>query len=153
MVAAGDKLTAALLSAQAASGIQTDSGTVAQNTYTGTRAGTTNVAGCAFTAPESGKISVQWAAGGSVSAAGFMLISFEIRTGATVGSGTVVWPASDNIQIQYTATSETSGSTFYPVTGLTPGADYNIRLMYRTITSSVTGTINRPRVAVSPMLA
>lgn len=153
-VAAGQKLRASDLSAPSASGVQTDSGTVTTATYTGTRTGTANVAGCAFIAPNSGNIMVLWAGGLSVSGSGgFVLVSFQIATGNIVGSGTVVQAPNDNIQIQGTASTETSESTFYPVTGLSAGAAYNIQLMYRTISVSFTGTINRPRVAIMPMLA
>lgn len=151
-VSAGQKLRASDLATANASGIQSDSGTVATATYTPTRAGTSNVAGCAFIAPNSGNVMVFWAAGLSVTST-FVLASFQIATGNVVGSGTVVQAANDNIQIQGTATTETSEATFYPVSGLTPGAAYNIQLMYRTQSSGSTGTINRPRVNVMPLLA
>lgn len=152
MVAAGSKLRASDLNVASASGIQTDSGTTTAATYTGTRTGTANVAGCTFIAPNSGNVMVLWGAGVSISAAGFLLVSFEIRVGGTIGTGTVVQAASDNIQIQGTATTETSGATFYPITGLGAGVQHNIRLMYRVNVGTVTGTINRPRVSILPLL-
>lgn len=152
-VAAGQKLRASDLAVAAASGIQTDSGTCASATYTGTRTGTANVAGTAFTAPNSGNIMVLWAAGISITTGGFVLVSFQIATGAVIGSGSVIQAASDNIQVQGTATSETSESTFYPISGLTAGASYNIQLMYRIGGGATNSTINRPRVAVTPLLA
>jgi hypothetical protein len=150
--AAGGKLRASVLATPSPNGIQTDSGTVASSTYTGTRTGTSNVAGTAFTAPPSGNITVLWSCGIAVTSS-FALVSFEIRVGSVVGSGTLWKAADDNIQIQGTSTTETSGSTFYPISGLTPGNVYNIRLMYRTQSSTVTGTFNRPRVQVLPLLA
>ncbi|HET9889639.1 MAG TPA: hypothetical protein VFQ42_03985 [Mycobacterium sp.] len=150
-VAAGQKLRASDLATPSASGIQTDSGTVTSGTYVGTRTGTSNVAGVAFTAPNSGNIMVLWGGGLSISGGGFVLVSFEIRTGNVVGSGTQWWAPSDNIQIQGESTTETSEATFYPISGLTPGGSYNIRQMYRANTG--TGTVNRPRISVMPLLA
>lgn len=152
-LAAGQKLRASDLATPSASGVQTDSGTCASATYTGTRTGTSNIAGTAFTAPNSGNIMVLWAAGISITTGGFVLVSFQVAVGLVVGSGTVVQAPSDNIQVQGTATSETSEATFYPVTGLTPGAAYNIQLMYRIGGGATNSTINRPRVSVMPLLA
>lgn len=152
-VAAGQKLRASDLAVAAASGIQTDSGTCASTTYTGTRTGTANVAGTAFTAPNSGNIRVDWAAGISITTGGFVLVSFQIAQGSVIGSGSVVVAPSDNVQIQGTATSETSEATFYPVSGLTGGSSYNVQLMYRIGGGATNSTINRPRVMVTPLLA
>lgn len=152
-VAAGQKLRASDLATPEQSGIQTDSGTCTSATYTGTRTGTANIAGCAFTGPNSGKVMVLWSAGISIVTTGFVLVSFQIATGSVIGSGSIVQAASDNIQIQGTATNETSESTFYPVAGLTAGASYNIQLMYRISGGATNSTINRPRVAVMPQLA
>lgn len=136
------------------SAVETDSGTVTSTTYTGARTGTTNVAGCAFIAPTSGKIKISWHAGVSNSSTtAFTLISFEVRQGSTVGSGTVIVTASDNVCIQHSGTTaEESKSTFYPLDAgqLVAGTQYNVRLMYRV--SAGTGTINRPRVMAEPIL-
>jgi hypothetical protein len=134
-----------------ASSIRTDSGTVTSTTFTATRTGAGGEAGMSFVAPGTGAVVVFWHCGVSDSTAGtFTLVSIEVRTGGTVGSGTVVLAASDNITIQGNATSESSQGTWYPVTGLTAGSTYNVRLMYRV--GSGTGTFNRPRVAAAPVL-
>jgi hypothetical protein len=136
------------------SSVLTDSGTVTSTGYVGARTGTTNVCGTAFMSPPSGKVMVQWHCGVSNSSAtAFTLISFEIRTGSTVGSGTVIVAASDNVTIQHSGTTaEESKSTFYPLDAgqLQPNTQYNIRLMYRV--SGTTGTINRPRLSVTPVM-
>ncbi len=152
-VAAGQKIRASDISAATASGIQSDSGTCASTTFTGTRTGTSNIAGTAFTAPNSGNIMVLWSAGLSIVTGGFSTVSFQIAQGAVVGSGAIVQAASDNIQIQGTSTGETSESSFYPISGLTAGNSYNIQLMYRIGGGATNSTINRPRVAVMPLLA
>lgn len=149
---AGQKLHASDVNLPAAESFQTDSGTVAGATYTGTRTGSSNVAGYSFTAPNSGNIMVFWGAGISVTSQ-FALMAFEIRTGSTIGSGTLVQAASDNIQCQGTATAETTSSNSKLVTGLSAGSVYNIRAMYRTQAGGVTGTYNRPHIAHIPALA
>ena len=149
---AGQKLHASDVSIPAYESFQTDSGTVAGATYTGTRTGSSNVAGYVFTAPNSGSIMVLWGAGISVTGA-FALMAFEIRTGGTLGSGTVIAAASDNVQCQGTATTETTSSNSKLITGLSAGSTYNIRAMYRTQSVSVTGTYNRPHIAHIPFLA
>lgn len=151
-VAAGQKLRGSDLSNAASSSIQNDSGTVASATYVGARTGTSNVAGVAFTAPNSGNVMLWWSCGISATSQ-FAIASFEVRAGNVVGSGTVVVAASDNNVAQGVTTTETTATNFYPVSGLTAGASYNVRLMYRTQAGGVTGTFNRPRLAVTPLLA
>jgi hypothetical protein len=127
---------------------RTTSGT-AGTAYTGTRTGAADEAGITFIAPASGTVILLWHVGQS-SAASFALTSFEVRVGATIGSGTVFLAADDNRQIQVQSTSEISGASFYPITGLTPGTTYNARPMYRV--GSGTATFNRPRIAAIPAL-
>jgi hypothetical protein len=134
-----------------ASSIRTDSGTVTATAFTATRTGAGGEAGMSFVAPGSGIVVIHWHCGLSNATAGaFTLMSFEVRTGSTVGSGTVVQAAADTVTIQGNATTEASSGTWYPVTGLTPGSTYNVRPMYRV--GSGTGTFNRPRIAASPAL-
>lgn len=130
-----------------ASSIQTDSGTVTSTSYTGTRTGTSNVAGVAFKAPASGSVRIDWACGVSnSSASNITLASIEVRTGTSVGSGTSVLAAGDAYALQINTATETKISDFYVVSGLTARSDYNVRLMYRV--TAGTGTFNRPKVLV-----
>lgn len=131
--------------------IQTDSGTVTSTTYTGTRTGTANVAGAGFHTPAGGKFVVAWSGGlSNSSTTAFTLVSWEIRQGLVVGSGLLVQAATDNILLQHSGTTqEESKTAFYPV-ALSAFTDYNIRLMYRV--TAGTGTINRPRVMILPLL-
>lgn len=149
---AGQKLHATDVNLAASESFQTDSGTVAGSVYTPTRTGSSNIAGYVFVAPNSQNIMVFWGAGISVTSQ-FGLMAFEIRTGGTLGSGTIVQAASDNIQCQGTATSETTSSNSKLVTGLSAGSTYNIRAMYRTQAGGVTGTYNRPHISHIPQLA
>lgn len=125
-----------------------DSGTVTSTTYTGTRTGTSNVCGSSFTAPPSGAVRIDWACGlSNTVATNFSLASIEVRTGTTVGSGTVILAASDAYALQVSTTAETKITDFYALSGLTSGSSYNVRLMYRC--NSGTSTFNRPKVLVA----
>lgn len=130
---------------------ETDSGTVTSTTYTADRTGTANEAGLAFVAPTTGKVLVHMNAGMfNSSATPFNLVSFEVRTGATIGSGTVVTAASDTYALQKYGTSEFHYGATFQVSGLTAGSSYNAQLMYKT--QSDTMTINRPGIVVDPVL-
>jgi hypothetical protein len=124
---------------------QTDSGTTTSSTYTATRTGTANVAGVAFKAPLSGIVRIDWACGISA-VSGIPLVSFQCLTGAVIGSGSSVLAASDSYALQATTTAELKVSDFYYVQGLTPNADYNAQLMYRS-SGAVTATFNRPKIS------
>lgn len=125
-----------------------DLGTVTSGTYTGTRTGTANVVGVTFKAPQSGVVRIDWASGiFNSSAANYTLCSIEVRTGTTIGSGTIVLAASDNYALQASIATEIKIADWYMLSGLTPRADYNVRLMYRVFAG--TGTFNRPKVLVT----
>jgi hypothetical protein len=98
--------------------------------------------GQAFTAPASGVVKIDWAAELKTgTAAQVAAATIEVRTGAVVGSGTVVYAASDsNPLAQNTNTNIATAAAMTPVTGLTPGASYNARLMFRSNgTATLTG--------------
>lgn len=131
-----------------------NSGTHNTTTYVYARTGGAgNEAQTVFVAPPSGKVKITWASGITIaSAGGFALVSFRVRTGASVGAGTDIIVASDAVTCQNTGlTSENSYSNFYLLESLTAGASYNIQLAYRT--SGALGTFNRPKVLIEPMLA
>lgn len=129
---------------------ETDSGTVTSATYTADRTGTANEAGVAFVAPTTGKVLVHINAGIFSSTGVFCLVSFEVRNGSTIGSGTVVTAAADAYALQsYEVNEDHKGATFQ-VSGLTAGNNYNAQLMYRT--QSGTLTIDRPDIIVQPVL-
>ena len=88
--------------------------------------------GVAFTACTTGRALVHLA--GDIfndTAGAFTVMSFVIREGSTVGSGTVFQAASDSNAIVNTGTSPTQKGTTKLVTGLTPGTVYNVRLEHR----------------------
>jgi hypothetical protein len=125
-----------------------DSGSTTSTSYTGTRTGTANIAGAAFKGPLSGAVRIDWACGMSNNGTGITLVSPRVLTGSTVGSGSSVLAAADTNALQYASSpNELKVSDFYILTGLTPGSDYNVSLMYRV--SGNTGTFNRPKVSVA----
>lgn len=125
-----------------------DSGTITSTTYINNRTGGVAQVGVAFKAPAIGSVRIDWACGVSNTVAtNFSLASIEVRTGTTVGSGTIVLAASDNYTLQFSGTAETKITDYYLLTGLTPAADYNARIMFRT--NAGTSTFNRPKILVA----
>lgn len=101
--------------------------------------------GTAFVAPQSGTVLVHHQSGAghngtTISVSAYM--SFEIRTGGTVGSGSVVVAAHDDNGGRVLNPSTDAGFKYVtatrivPITGLTPGSTYNARMMFRTTTAT-----------------
>lgn len=134
-------------------GVQhTDLGTITSTSFTGDRTGTANEAGIAFVAPSSGKVKVHISCGLFNSGAGsFNVASYEVRSGAVIGSGTVVVAADVGRGLQMYGTSETRFGSEFLVEGLSAGASYNARMMY--LTQSGTMSVDRPGIIVTPCLA
>ena len=104
-----------------------------------------------FVAPPSGNILV-WVGGQlrSGQAGQYAAIGFEIRTGATIGSGSVFWAYDiDRAVINFLTTNIRAGMGPFFVTGLTPGATYNIRNMIASGTTTAS-TFAWGRVGVVP---
>jgi hypothetical protein len=124
-----------------------------------------NNSGLAFIAPASGAVRVDWAPhlGIAVTANVLRVVhcSLEIRTGSTIGSGSVVSgqafddARSVRIGIGLTSGMNTSieASNFAIITGLTPGGSYHVRLGYRVSTvASATASSARRRITVAPCM-
>lgn len=133
---------------------QDDTGTSSSTSFTTSLSGGTNP-GTTFVAPPSGKIWIHWHASMvNNSAGGFCVTSFEVRTGAVVGSGVVVLAASDSRRIDNqgsNAGSDTAelGSS-YLAEGLSAGVTHNIRQAFRV--SGGTGTWSNKRIGVQPAI-
>jgi hypothetical protein len=107
--------------------------------------------GLAFNRPASGKVVIDWAALLTHTTTAFSLVSFEIRVGSTIGSGTLAFTAIDDRTIEHAGTSSATASSFF-VAEL-PGSSttvFNIRLMYRT--NAATASFARRRLRVTPVL-
>lgn len=95
----------------------------------------TPVVGVTFVAPTSGAVLLTWGARLRLDSATAVtvLASVETRTGGTIGSGTVVQSASDDAALETgeATLSRIAASMSRDVTGLTPGATYNTRVVHR----------------------
>lgn len=113
-----------------------------------------NTAGVAFKAPASGIVEVEWSADLRSSALNVSaILSPQVFTGATVGSGGVFQAANDNQSVSTNSqTNNTSVGSSVFVTGLTPGSSYNVQLFWRA-TNSGTAAGSNARVLVSPQAA
>jgi hypothetical protein len=108
-----------------------------------------------FTAPPSGGVFVTVTGRLAQSINGNQtILGWEIRTGAVIGSGTVVVSASDDLAL-ITSRPVNSGASSYlaashrsPLFGLTPGTTYNIRTMHRVTGGS--GALERRALIVEP---
>jgi hypothetical protein len=129
---------------------QNTSGTTTSTSFTPTLTGGTT---CSFTfvAPPSGIIIVHNTTNLSNTLTSGVLMSFEIRIGAVIGSGTVFQAADDQNTNQSSGVAGVGNraTVSTPVTGLTAGATYNIRQMFRV--SAGTGTFISKRLTVVPV--
>lgn len=152
---AGSKLTATLLNntwPATVSNRQNTVGSITSTGYTATLSGGT-ACGVAFTAPLSGKVRIHFATAGFNSGANDNKSAVRVRTGSSVGSGTVVFGSTDadldNDMILYTGSATYRISGFTEVTGLTPGSSYNAQMLHRV--SAGTGSFLFKFLQVAPI--
>jgi hypothetical protein len=123
-------------------------------------AGSTTV-GTTFIAPPSGKVAVHWAGHMTQSInGGTTLLSPEMKTGGTVGSGTLVGSAANGDRAVVCSravntspgVSQLNASNFAVYQGLTAGNTYNVRLMHCVDhpTQTCTGSLTYRQVMVVP---
>lgn len=136
------------LTANSNSGNATSTG--GTNTLTGSNGG---IHGVAFIAPASGQVHVIGrCSAGNNAAGGFTLLDFEVKIGATIGSGTTFRGPSDVSSSSFeSAVANQFGShtTSGLVTGLTPGSTYNAALVYK-ISGGTSSSWNRRYISVDP---
>lgn len=104
------------------------------------------VCGENFIAPASGKIMIHFSAQMDNSGADTILVSYHIRTGATINAGTDVVTPGDTRAIALAQVNNIEMGTSIMASGLTPGDSYNIVLEHRV--TGGTGTLVDRRVAV-----
>jgi hypothetical protein len=119
-----------------------------------------NVCGTTFTAPTSGRVLVLWHARFETNTTGVRAtVSVEVRTGSSIGSGTVVSAASDASALESISDGDAAGvgtnarmqaGMWRIVSGLTPGDSYNVRTMHR-VSGTGSGDIFDRNVAVVPL--
>lgn len=118
----------------------------------------TPVVGVTFTAPPSGSVIITVGGAASASANGNSAeLGYEVRAGATIGSGTVVLAAdptravSGARAVNTGAAATIGGSHRRMLTGLTAGASYNARVMARVFSAGAGATTARA-ILVEPVL-
>jgi hypothetical protein len=115
-----------------------DSANVYTNTTSWTRGWTDSTkttaaptSGTTFIAPPSGEARVDVAGWLNAGGDNRGQLGYEIRSGAVVGSGTVFFSPDDNTAAMQKAATSTVVTNGTEISGLTPGATYNIRFMVR----------------------
>lgn len=130
--------------------VQTTTGTTTSGSYTATFTGGT-AGSMSFTAPQSGKILIlNNAQLSNSSGVQTTLLSWELREGSVIGSGTVVTAASDDRALRVEGTSNMQMGDSTLITGLTAGASYNVRQMIRG-SGGTTASASRKRIIVIPV--
>ena len=133
--------------------IETENGT-SQSAFTSTTfAGGSVNCGHSFVAPPSGIVTILVYGDIAQTVAGdTTFLSAEVRTGGTVGSGTVVAAAADAKAVTcHYEMVEVEASAHWTVTGLTPGSTYNVRTMHK-VSSGGSGSAFHRRVTTLPSL-
>lgn len=101
-----------------------------------------------FVAPRSGAVWVHLKTALNTSVAGVISsASYEIRTGAVVGSGTVVQAATRENGVLYGGIGTIDAGQTTLITDLTSGATYNIQMMYKT-EGAATANFDRRSIGV-----
>jgi len=123
-------------------------------------AGTTH--GTAFTAPPSGKVYIT--VGGALGTNSVVVnvgawMSFEVRAGGTVGSGSLVLGAADSRSTgPFRPNSAAAGYKYAPaslrllVSGLTPGNTYNVRTLFRSDDGGASAAVHHRQLLVEPVM-
>jgi hypothetical protein len=138
-----------------ASGSASVNGTITGTTaYTASLA-TSGIHGVVFVAPPSGKaLLLGRSVGGNSNAGSYAQMDFEVRTGSTIGSGTLVRSSNNNTAaVHQSATANAQGTLHINSllrNFLTPGAVYNAYLTFATSNSGSTAQFNRRQIAVYP---
>jgi len=122
--------------------------TLSANFGVTTSGGTYADCGVAFIGPATGRVFIWWVAQlDNGTAASKTIICPHVRNGSTVGSGTDVLAAADANSLFNQGTDERRSGAPLLVTGLTPGAAYNVRLEHK-VTAATTGTIVNRHIAI-----
>jgi hypothetical protein len=124
------------------------------NTY-GTQSSSGSYTHCAvvFTAPETGRVIIQWSGGVRNIASGSSPVAYlspEVRAGGTVGSGTVVLGSNDarSVRTNLAGSATVRAGAAHLLAGLVPGNSYNARILHRV--TSQTGEFFQRGLIVAP---
>ncbi len=114
-------------------------------------AGSYEHCGASWVAPLSGKVKITVGARVQNSSTAGSLISPETRLGSTLGSGAVVEQPTDSIGYSHYGVTYARGTAAHLLTGLTPGASYNTRLLHRCSVTGETAFFAFREVIVEPV--
>lgn len=139
-----EAIYASIAASRSLSDVQSANGTTTSTTFTATLTGGT-ACGIAFVAPASGVVIIHNSLG-LFNTADFSICTIEVRTGSTIGSGTVVLAASDDYAIVHKNANLNQFGRATRLPGLTPGGSYNVRQQFRV--PSGTGNFQRKELIV-----
>jgi len=129
--------------------LQAVDATTTSTSYTGSLSGGLG-ASAVFVAQGSGSILLgNWGVSKN-SGSGRDWLSFEIRAGAVVGSGTVIVAANDNNAGTKLGTVDGLIGRSYWIPGFTPGSTYNVRQMFK-VSSGTTVTYGKRTLWAVPL--
>jgi hypothetical protein len=114
-------------------------------------AGSYEHCGISWVAPLSGKVKITVGARVQNSSTAGSLVSPETRLGSTLGSGAVVETPTDSIGYSHYGTTYARGTATHLLTGLTPGASYNTRILHRCSVTGETAYFAFREVIVEPV--
>jgi hypothetical protein len=111
---------------------------------------TTSGTDCAvtFTAPTTGRVLIHTSARLINSSTNGSLAAPETRTGGVIGSGTIVDAAADTNAVAHYGNSFSRATSTHLLSGLTPGATYNTRILMRA--QGATASIANRELIVAP---
>jgi hypothetical protein len=128
--------------------------TSASGSVSTTSASFTNLSGdpgIAFVAPASGRVLVTMGAAFDNTAADtFAMMGFQVRTGTTVGVGTIAYAANDNDTVGILGANDAAAGRTTLVTGLVAGDNYNVQALYKRFAGGGTAFFARRTIAVVP---
>lgn len=143
-----------LTNAPAVSAEQVGATTVTSASY-GNGGGAT-IVGLTFTAPNSGNIAIHFNANflpGGITSNNALFFTPQLRTGANIDVGTVVFAQDDANAIQFACPGGLARvrlCSFMPWTGLTGGNTYNIKMKVRNYNSVTSGEVSNQNLIVYP---
>ncbi|MFE7906502.1 hypothetical protein [Streptomyces albogriseolus] len=114
-------------------------------------AGSYEHCGISWVAPLSGKVKITVGARVQNSSTAGSLVSPETRLGSTLGSGAIVETPTDSIGFSHYGVTYARGTAAHLLTGLTPGASYNTRLLHRCSVTGETAYFAFREVIVEPV--
>lgn len=135
------------VSATAGNSYDTNSSTYTTGSVT---AGTYEECAVTFVAPTTGRVKITTVARLINSSTSGTLVAPETREGSVIGQGAVVEAASDGIGVSHYGNNFARSGVSHMLSGLTPGATYNTRLLHRVSNAVNSGSIALRELIVEP---